>query len=96
MPGIYHYLLALTVACAHIWTDQIWWDSLYAILLLGGDLLFAIICYNEQYSKLFVFGTFVPAHFVAMNIAAFALYLSVEKRVNLHFRDRTRNSLCVF
>ncbi len=35
---------------------------------------------------------FIPANFLALNIAAVALYMLVEKPINIYFRDRIRDS----
>jgi peptidoglycan/LPS O-acetylase OafA/YrhL len=63
-------------------------DIAYAIFLVHWVVAIGLIAAgvpfeNKQY--------FVPVSFLALNLTAIALYLLVEKPVNVHFRDKIRN-----
>lgn len=50
MLGIFRYVLAMMVACSHLWTELLWWQGTYAVFcfyVVSGYLMTLIL--NETY-----------------------------------------------
>jgi peptidoglycan/LPS O-acetylase OafA/YrhL len=62
-------------------------DIAYAIFLVHWVVAIWIISAGVSLDNAQLF---LPIHFVALNVVAIALYLLVEKPVNIHFRDKIR------
>jgi peptidoglycan/LPS O-acetylase OafA/YrhL len=90
MLGIYRYILALMVACGHLWPELIWWSGVYAVFcfyIISGYLMCLVL--NEVYSGGSDSFKYIanralriyPPYLVVLCLSAIAAYLMSEQQL---------------